>query len=97
MGARRERDAWADGLDHPRALVAKHRGTGRLGGAVDRVEVRVADAAGAQPDEHLALRGRRQVELRQLERSTHPLEDRGANLQGPFSPAAAAARGPEVS
>ena len=57
----------------------------------------MADAAGAQPDEHLALRWRRQIELRQLERSTHPLEDRGANLQGPFSPAAAAPRGLEVS
>ena len=44
----------ADRLDDAGALVAEHGRAGRLGGAVDRVQVGVADAAGVQPHQHLA-------------------------------------------
>jgi hypothetical protein len=57
----------------------------------------VADAAGADPDEYLALCGRGQVELRQLKRSADPLEDGGANLQCRSSAEAPAAGELEVS
>ena len=61
-------DARADRLDDPRALVPEHRRAPRLGGAVDRVEVGVADAARMQAHEHLARPRRRQLELVHLER-----------------------------
>ena len=51
------------------------------GGAVDRVEVGVADAARVQPHQHLARPGRRQVQLRHLQPRSDPLEDGGADLQ----------------
>ena len=53
----------ADRLDDPRPLVAEHGRAARLGRAVDRVEVGVADAARGEPHEHLARPGRRKLEL----------------------------------
>ena len=47
-------DALAHLLDDAGPLVPEHGGAARLRRPVDRVLVRVADAARAQPDEHLA-------------------------------------------
>jgi hypothetical protein len=71
----------AGALDDPAALVAEHRRrvAGRIG-AGGGEEVGVADAAGRQPDEHLALPGLREVELLHLERRAEPLQDGGADL-----------------
>ena len=74
-------DSRADRLDDPGALVAEHRR--RVAGRVDargRVEVRVADAAGDEPHQGLALLRVRQLELLDREwlaellqyRCTHP-------------------------
>jgi hypothetical protein len=57
-------DTGPDPLDHARALVAEHGR--RIAGGIDpgrRVEIGVADAAGDQPDEDLALRGVGQLDL----------------------------------
>ena len=48
-------DAGADGLDSAGTLVAEHRWDSDAARPLDRVEVRAADAAGAQLDEHLAV------------------------------------------
>ncbi len=74
----------ADRLDDAGALVAEHRRrvAGRVGSAA-RVHVRVADAAGREPDEHLA--GARVGELHVLhhERLAELLEDSSPNPHRP--------------
>ena len=59
--------ALPNALDDAGALVAEHgrRVAGRVG-AGGRVEVRVADAARHEPDEHLAGLGLRELELLDL-------------------------------
>ncbi len=64
-------DAGSDGLDDARPLVPEHRGTGRGRGAVDRVQVGVADAARVDADERLAGVWRVEVELGDLEARAH--------------------------
>ena len=58
VAGRDERDAVADTLHHARPLVTEDAGgvTGRIG-AGGGVEIGVADAAGDEPDEHLAAFG----------------------------------------
>ena len=78
-----ERDALADPLDDTRALVAEHAGrvAGRVG-AGSGVEVGVADAAGGEPDEHLAGLRLGEIDLLDDERAAELLEHRCANLHG---------------
>jgi len=64
----------ADRFHHAGAFVPEHARAGVLGGPVDGVPVRVADAAGVQPDEHLLRPGRREVELGHDERAARLLE-----------------------
>jgi len=75
-------DAGADLLDDAAALVTEDGRTWRLGGAVDRVQVGVADAAGVQPHEHLARSRRRQLELGYHQRSADALEHGRAGDHG---------------
>ena len=63
MRARPDIDPGADGLDDARALVTKHRRAPGGRGAVDRVEVAVADTAGMQPHQNLSGMRRGQFEL----------------------------------
>ena len=80
---RQGRDALADGLDDPGALVPEHRG--RVARRVDargRVEVGVADPAGGQADERLAGAGGGQVDVLHDERRAELLEHRGTDLHG---------------
>ena len=79
VAGRDARDAPTNLLDHSRSLVPEDGRAARLGGAVDRVLIRVAHAARVQPDEHLAWPGLGELELRHRHRSTGPLEDRRAN------------------
>ena len=67
---RDERDAVADALDDAGALVAEHAGrvAGRVG-AGGGVEVGVADAAGGEPDEHLARLRLGEIDLLDDERA----------------------------
>ena len=61
-------DALADGLDHPRALVADQNGQLMSPAAgLDDVQVRVADAARLDLDERLARPGLVELELGDLE------------------------------
>ncbi len=61
-------DAFADGLDHPRALVAEQDGQRMSPAAgLDDVQVGVADAAGLDPDERLAGAGWVELELGDLQ------------------------------
>ena len=60
------RDAWRRPPRRAAALVAQHRRAGRLGRAVDRVLVGVADAARVQAHQHLAGAGRGELELGHL-------------------------------
>src|SRR5260221_2598176 len=77
---RNPRHSCTDPCDDARALVAEHCGAPRLRGAVDRVLVRVTDAARIQAYEHLTATGIGELELGHLHRSARPLQDRGANL-----------------
>ena len=72
--------AGADRLDDAGTLMAEHGGAACLGRAVDRVEVGVADAARAEPHEHLARLWRGELEILHLVRPTGCLEHSGANL-----------------
>ena len=75
-----------DRLDHARALVAEHRR--RVAGGVDArggVEVGVADAAGDQPDQHLAGLRLGEVDLLDGERLAELLQHRGAHLHRTFT------------
>src|SRR5207244_410952 len=76
-------DAIANCLDDARSFVPEDRGriAGRVG-TRGRVEVRVADAAGDQADEHLTGFRLGEIELLDLERLAEPLEHRGADLHG---------------
>jgi hypothetical protein len=73
-------DALAHTLDDPRALVPEYRRrvAGRVGTGCG-VEIRVADAARDEPDEHLARLGLGEVELLNLQGCPELLEDRRAN------------------
>ena len=73
--------AGAELLDDAGALVAEDGRlvTGRIG-AGGGEEVRVADAAGDEPDEDFAVLRLRQVELLHLQRLPEFLEDGGAGL-----------------
>ena len=83
IAGRDERDAVTDPLDDARALVAEHaRRVARSGRRRGRVEVGVADAAGDEPDEHLARLRLRELDLLHDERLTELLEHRGADLHG---------------
>ena len=92
MIALRERgDALADALDDAGALVPEHgrRVAGRVG-ARGRVEVGVADAAGDEPDEHLARPRLGQLELLNRERRAELLQDGGPDLHAAARPRQAA-------
>ena len=71
-----------DRLDDAGALVAEHGRAARLGGAVDRVQVGVADAARVQAHEHLAGPRRGELELLHLRAARRCLEHGGADLHG---------------
>ena len=89
-----ERHALADRLDDARALVAEHarRVAGRVG-ARGGVHVGVADAAGGEPDEHLARLRLGELDLLDDERLPELLEHCGADPhRRRFSPIAALAR-----
>ena len=80
VAGRDERDAVADALDDPRALVAEHaRCVAARIGAGGRVEVGVADAAGDEPNQHLAGLRLGELELLHDERLPELLEDGGAD------------------
>ncbi len=68
-------------LDDARALVTEHarRVPGRVG-AGGRVQVGVADAAGDEPDEHLARPGLGELDVLDDERLAELLEHGGADL-----------------
>ena len=72
-------------LDDAGALVAEHRRrvAGRVG-AGGRVEVGVADAAGDEPDEHLARLRLGEVDLLDDERLPELLENRGPDTHRPM-------------
>ena len=74
------RDSVAHGLDDARPFVPEHGRTARLGGSVDGVPVRVADAARAQADENLARMGCREFELGHGQRTAGLLEDDSSDL-----------------
>ena len=77
-------DALADVLDDARALVAEHaRRVARRVRARRRVHVGVADAAGRQPDQHLAGLRAREVDLGHVERLAELLQHGGADLHAP--------------
>ena len=82
MRARREIDAVADRLDDPGTLVTQDGWAARLGGAVDGIEIGVADARRAQAHECFTGPGRGQLQLDELERRPRVLEDRRACPQG---------------
>ena len=89
-----EADAVADRLDDAGALVAQDGRAARRGRPVDRIEIGVADARGAQAHEHFTGPGRGQLQLHELERRPGVLEDRRAYPQGappPGGPAPASA------
>ena len=83
VAGRDERDAVTDALDDAGTLVAEHAGrvAGRVG-AGGGVEVGVADAAGGEPDEHLARLRLGEIDLLDDERAAELLEDCGADLHG---------------
>ena len=68
-------------LDDAGALVAEHGGRVAGGvGAAGGVEVGVADAAGGEPDEHLARAGPVELDVLDDERLGELLEHGGADL-----------------
>ena len=83
VAGRDERDAVTDALDDAGALVAEHAGrvAGRVG-AGGGVEVGVADAAGGEPDEHLARLRLGEVDLLDDERAAELLENCCADFHG---------------
>ena len=87
IAGREARHALAHGLDHARALVAQHgrRVAGGIG-AARGVHVGVADAAGGQPDEHLARPRPVQLDVLDHERLSELLEHGRADLHcaGPY-------------
>ena len=70
----------ADRLDDSGAFVAEDRRTRRLRGSVDGVPVGVADAAGAEPDEHLFRSRSCELELADRQWATRRFEHRRADL-----------------
>jgi len=75
------RDARTDSLDDARPLMAEDgRGVARRVGTGGGVEVGVADAAGDEPDEHLARAWLRQLDLLHDERLPELLEHGCPNL-----------------
>src|SRR4051812_19898164 len=93
MVAGRERgDVGAGPLDYARALVAEHgRGVAGGVGAGGRVEVRVADAAGREPDQDLAGARLGELDLLDRERLPEALQNGRAHLHGCSSSSARAA------
>ncbi len=76
----------ADGLDDAGALVAQHgRRVARRVDARRGVEVGVADAAGDQPHQDLALLRLGELDLADVQRRAEFLEHRGADLHRPSS------------
>ena len=73
-------DVSADRLDDPGALVPQHGGAPRGRRAVDRVPVRVADAARVEANENLPRMRRRELHLDDLELRSDGLEDCGAHV-----------------
>ena len=64
VAGRNVHDALADRLDGARALVSEHHGPAPVAQAsVGQVQIRMADAAGGDADEHFARLGRRQRDL----------------------------------
>jgi hypothetical protein len=83
IAGRDGRDALADGLDDPRALVAQDgRRVARRVAPRGGVDVGVAHAAGDEPDQHLAGLRLGQIDLRHDERLAELLEHRGAHPHG---------------
>ena len=75
--------ALAEGLDDARPLVPEHgRRVARRVRARGGVHVGVADAAGLQPDQHLAGPRLRQLDLGDVQRLAELLEHGGADLHG---------------
>ncbi len=67
VAGRDGRDAVADALDNPGALVPEDRREDALGVvAVERVRVRVADARGVQPDPNLGILGNKYALITKL-------------------------------
>ena len=93
VAGRDERDAVTDALDDAGSLVPEHarRVAGRVG-AGGGVEVGVADAAGGEPDEHLAGLRLGEVDLLDDERAAELLENCCADFHG-ASLACSGARG----
>ena len=83
VAGRNEAHAVADALDDAGALVPEHarRITGRIGTG-GGVEVGVADAAGGEPDEHLAPLRLGEIDLLNDERAAELLENCCANSHG---------------
>ena len=87
----RESDVIADGdprrprpdrFDDARPFVAENGRAARLGSAVDRVQIGVTDARGAETHEHLARPGWRKIEVLDVKRPACRLEHRGTDLHG---------------
>jgi hypothetical protein len=70
----------ADRLHHTCALVPEDGRAHRLRRPVDRIPVRVADAARVQPHEHFFRSGWCELELGHDERPTRLLQDDSADL-----------------
>ena len=88
-----------DRLDHARALVPEDGGTAGRRRPVDRVPVRVADAARVQSHEHLAGVGWRELQLGDLERRRRPGRERQpgrSSADGNLAGASAAARSSSI-
>ena len=86
IARREQRHFRSHGLDDPGAFVPEdaRRVAARIV-AGRGVEIRVADAAGREPDEHLAGLGLGQLQLLYGERMPELLEHRGADLHvAPF-------------
>ena len=81
VAGRDRRDAVADALDDACALVAEHgrRVAGGVG-AGGGVEIRVADAAGDEPDERLSRLRLGELDLLHRQRRSELLQDGGADL-----------------
>ena len=73
-------DVLADLLDDPGALVAENRGQRPGMDALHGVEIRMADAAGRQADEHLPGSRRGELHVLHDERRAGRPQDRGPHV-----------------
>lgn len=82
----------ADRLDDTGSLVTQNSGAARLCGAVDRIEIRVADAGSREAHEDLTWARWREIEVLNVERASGRLENGGTDLHG--APAVSTDGGP---